>query len=128
MKSLVVEHLEVSIRTSYIRRIRITCKSFLKMPPPLNFCPGCGKGIIKDAWFCCTYGIGFDASSPSAFRLEALVAVRSTCPADNTGVNPSDVPIALKSINLAIAATDVGLLFINNYLAKSTIERVSTRP
>jgi hypothetical protein len=38
------------------------------------------------------------------------------------------VPTALKSINLTVAATDAGLLFINNYLAKSTAERVSTRP
>jgi hypothetical protein len=98
------------------------------MPPPLNFCPGCDKGTVKDARFYCSCGIGFNASGPSASGLEAPVAVRSTRPANNTGVNPSDVPTALKSINLAIAATDAGLLFINNYLAKSTAERVSTRP
>jgi hypothetical protein len=128
LKSPIVEHLEVSIRTSCIHRIKITCKSFLKMPPPPNFCPGCGKGTIKDARFCCSYGIGFDASSPFASGLEAPVTVRSTRPADNTSANPSDVPTALKLINLAAAATNAGLLFINNYLAKSTIERVSTRP
>jgi hypothetical protein len=128
LKSPIVEHLEVSIRTSCIRRIGITCKSFLKMPPPPNFCPGCGKGTVKDARFCCSCGIGFDASGPSASGLEAPVAVRSTRPADDTGANPSDVPTALKSINLAAAATDAGLSFMNNYLAKSTVERVSTRP
>jgi hypothetical protein len=32
------------------------------------------------------------------------------------------MPIALKLINLAIVATNTGLLFINNYLAKSTAE------
>jgi hypothetical protein len=128
LKSPIVEHLEVSIRTSYIHRIGITYKSFLKMPLPLNFCPGCGKGIVKDAWFCCSCGIGFNASGSSASGLEAPVAVCFTCPANDTGVNPSNVPIALKLINLAAAATDAGLLFMNNYLAKSTIERVSIWP
>jgi uncharacterized membrane protein YvbJ len=98
------------------------------MPLSLNFCPGCGKGIVKDAWFCYSCGIGFNVSGPSASRSEAPIAVRSICPADNTSANPSDVPIALKLINLAIAATNAGLLFINNYLAKSIIERVSTQP
>jgi uncharacterized membrane protein YvbJ len=92
------------------------------MPLPLNFCPSCGKGTIKDAWFCYSCGIRFNASGSSASGLEAPVAVRSTRPTNNTGANPSDVPIALKLINLTIAATDAGLLFINNYLAKSTAE------
>ena len=96
------------------------------MPPPLNFCPGCGKGIIKDAWFCYSYSIRFNASGSSAFRLEAPIIICSTRLTNNTSINPSDIPIALKSINLAIAATNAGLLFINNYLAKSTIERIST--
>jgi hypothetical protein len=128
LKLPIIEYLEVSIRTSYIRRIEITCKSFLKMPPPLNFCPGYNKGTIKDARFCYSYSIRFNASGPSASRSEALVAVRSTRPANDTSVNPSDVPTALKSINLAIAAINTGLSFINNYLAKSTTEQVSTRP
>jgi hypothetical protein len=92
------------------------------MPLSLNFCPGCGKGTVKDAWFCCSYGIGFDASGPSASRSEALVAMYSTRPADDIGANPSNMPTALKLINFTIAVTDAGLLFINNYLAKSTIE------
>jgi hypothetical protein len=50
------------------------------------------------------------------------------CPADDTSTNLSNVSTALKLINLAIAVIDAGLLFINNYLAKSTIERVSIRP
>jgi hypothetical protein len=98
------------------------------MPLPLNFCPGYSKGTIKDTWFCYSYSIGFNASGPSASGLEAPVAVRSTCPINDTGANPNDVPTALKSINLIIAATNAGLSFINNYLAKSTIERVSIRP
>jgi hypothetical protein len=128
LKSPIVEHLEVSIRTSCIYRIGITYKSFLKMPPPLNFYPGCSKGIIKDAWFYYSCGIGFNASGPFASGLEALVTMRSTRPANDTSVNPSNVSTALKLINLAVAATNVGLLFINNYLAKSTIEQVSIRP
>jgi hypothetical protein len=98
------------------------------MPLPLNFCPGCGKGIIKDARFYYSCGIGFNTSGSSASGLEAPIAVYFTRPTNNTGTNSSDVPTALKLINLTIAATDAGLLFINNYLAKSTIERVSTRP
>ena len=98
------------------------------MPLPLNFYPGYSKGTIKDAWFCCSCGIGFNASGPSASGLEAPITMRSTRPANDTGANPNNVPTALKSINLTIAATDAGLLFINNYLAKSTAERVSTRP
>jgi hypothetical protein len=98
------------------------------MPPPLNFCPGYNKGTIKDARFCYSYSIGFNASGPSASRLEALIAMRSTRLANNTSVNPSNMPIALKLINLTIATTNIGLSFINNYLAKSTVERVSTRP
>ena len=45
-----------------------------------------------------------------------------TRPINNISVNPSNIPIALKLINLIIAATNIGLLFINNYLAKSIIE------
>jgi hypothetical protein len=92
------------------------------MPLSSNFCPGYGKGIIKDAWFYYSYSIRFNVNSPFASRLEALVAVYSTCPADDIGANFSNVPIILKLINLAIAAINAGLLFINNYLAKSTIE------
>jgi hypothetical protein len=98
------------------------------MPLPPNFYPGYSKDIIKDAWFCYSYSIRFNTSGPFTSRLEAPVAVHSTHPANNTNANPSDMPIALKLINLAIVATNVGLLFINNYLAKSTIERVSIRP
>jgi hypothetical protein len=98
------------------------------MPLPLNFCPGYDKGTIKDAWFYYSYSIRFNASGPSASGLEAPVAMRSTRPINNTSANSSNVPTALKLINLAIAATNAGLLFINNYLAKSTTERVSTRP
>ena len=98
------------------------------MPLPLNFCPGYSKGTIKDAWFYYSCGIGFNASGSFASRLEAPIAVRSTRPINDTGANPNNVPTALKSINLTVAATNAGLLFINNYLAKSTIERVSTRP
>jgi hypothetical protein len=128
LKSPIVEHLEVSIRTSYIRRIGITYKSFLKMPLPLNFYPDYSKGTIKDAWFCYSYSIGFNASGPSASGLEVPIVIRSTRSTNNTSANPSDVPTTLKSINLTAAATDTGLSFINNYLAKSTTERVSTRP
>jgi hypothetical protein len=92
------------------------------MPLSLNFCPGYSKGTIKDTRFGYSYSIGFNTSSPSAFRLEAPIAVYSTRLANNTNINPSDIPTALKLINLAITATNVGLLFINNYLAKSTIE------
>jgi hypothetical protein len=92
------------------------------MPPPLNFCPGYSKGIVKDAWFCYSYNIRFNISGPFTSKLEASIAIRSTCPANNTNANPSDIPIILKSINLVIAAINTGLLFINNYLAKSTIE------
>jgi hypothetical protein len=92
------------------------------MPLPLNFCPSYGKGIIKDAWFYYSYSIRFNTSGPSASGLEAPVAVRSTRPINNTGANSSDMPTTLKSINLATAATNAGLSFINNYLAKSTTE------
>jgi hypothetical protein len=98
------------------------------MPLSLNFCPSCDKGTIKDTRFYYSCGIGFNTNGPSASRLEAPIAVRSTRPTNNTGANPSDVPTALKLINLTAAATNAGLLFINNYLAKSTIERVSTWP
>jgi hypothetical protein len=98
------------------------------MPLSPNFYPGYSKGIIKDAWFCYSYGIRFNISSPSTSRSEAPIAMRSTRSTDDTSANPSNMPTALKSINLTIAATNAGLLFINNYLAKSTIERVSTRP
>jgi hypothetical protein len=92
------------------------------MPLSPNFCPGYSKGIIKDARFCYSYNIGFNASSPSTSRLEAPVVVCSICSANNISINLSNMPIALKLINLAIAAINTGLLFINNYLAKSTIE------
>jgi hypothetical protein len=92
------------------------------MPPPLNFYLDYSKGIIKNARFYYSYSIRFNASGPFAFGLEALVAMRSTRPINNTSVNPSDMPIALKLINLAIAVINTGLLFINNYLAKSIIE------
>jgi hypothetical protein len=98
------------------------------MPPPLNFSSGCNKGTVKDARFYYSYSIGFNISSPSTSRLKAPITIRSTRPANNTSANPSNVPTALKSINLTIAATNAGLLFINNYLAKSTIERVNTQP
>jgi hypothetical protein len=96
------------------------------MPPPLNFYPNYNKGTIKDARFYYSYSIGFNANSPSAFRLKAPITMRSTRSTNNISANPSNVPIALKLINLIIAAINAGLLFINNYLAKSTIERVST--
>ena len=92
------------------------------MPLPLNFCPGYSKGTIKDAWFYYSCGIGFNASGPFAFGLEAPVAICFTRPINNISANPSNIPIALKLINLTIAAINAGLLFINNYLAKSTIE------
>jgi hypothetical protein len=92
------------------------------MPLSLNFCPSCGKGTIKDAWFYYSYGIGFNISGPSTSGLEAPVAVCFTRLTNNTSANPSDVPIALKLINLAVAAINAGLLFINNYLAKSTVK------
>jgi hypothetical protein len=98
------------------------------MPPPLNFCPSYNKDIIKDARFYYSYSIRFNTNSSFASRLEAFVAVCSTRPINNTSTNPSDVPTILKLINLTIAAINTGLLFINNYLAKSTIEQVSTRP
>jgi hypothetical protein len=98
------------------------------MPPPLNFYPDYNKGTIKDTRFYYNYSIRFNTSSPSTFRLKAPIAMRSTRPTNNTSTNSSNMPTALKLINLAIAATNAGLSFINNYLAKSTIERVSTRP
>jgi hypothetical protein len=96
------------------------------MPPPLNFCPNYNKGIVKDTWFCYSYNIRFNTSGPSTSRLEAPITMRSTHPTNNISINPSDIPTTLKSINLTIATTNMGLSFINNYLAKSTIERVST--
>ena len=92
------------------------------MPLPLNFYPNYNKGTIKDAWFYYSYSIRFNTNSPFTFRLKAPIAVCSTRPINNTSANPNNMPIALKSINLAIAAINTGLLFINNYLAKSTIE------
>jgi hypothetical protein len=88
----------------------------------LNFYSGYGKDIVKDTWFCYSYGIGFNVNSPFASRSEVLVAVCSTCPADNIDTNSNDIPIALKLINLIIATINARLLFMNNYLAKSTIE------
>jgi hypothetical protein len=98
------------------------------MPLSLNFCPDYNKGIIKDAWFCYSYNIGFNASSPSTSRLEVFITICFTCPANNTSTNLSNILIILKLINLVAAAINTGLLFINNYLAKSTIEQVSIRP
>jgi hypothetical protein len=92
------------------------------MPLSLNFYPGYSKGTIKDARFYYSYNIRFNISGPFTSRSEALITMRSICPADNIGTNLSNVPIVLKLINLAIAAINTGLLFINNYLAKSTIE------
>ena len=92
------------------------------MPLPLNFYPNYNKGTIKDARFYYSYNIRFNTNSPSTFRLKAPIAVRSTRPINNTSINPNNIPIALKLINLTIAATNIGLSFINNYLAKSTIE------
>jgi hypothetical protein len=96
------------------------------MPLPLNFYLSYSKGIIKDTRFYYSYSIRFNASSPSAFRLKASIIMCSTRLINNTSTNSSNVSTALKLINLIIAATNTGLLFINNYLAKSTIERVST--
>ena len=98
------------------------------MPLSLNFCPGCSKGTIKDTRFCYSCSIRFNASNPFTSRLEASIAIYSIYPANNISANSSDVLTALKLINLIIAAINAGLSFINNYLAKSTIERVSTRP
>ena len=98
------------------------------MPIPLNFYPGYSKGIVKDTWFYYSYSIRFNTNSPSTFRLEALITMCSTRPTNNTSVNPSDMPTTLKLINLTIAAINAGLLFINNYLVKSIIERVSIWP
>jgi hypothetical protein len=75
------------------------------MPPPLNFYSSYSKGTIKDARFYYSYNIRFNTSGSSASKLEALIAIRSTYPTNNTSANPSDVPIALKSINLTIAVT-----------------------
>ena len=128
LKSLIVEYLKVNIKTNCIYRIGITYKSFLKIPLPLNFYSSYSKGIIKDARFYYSYSIRFNTNSPSTFRLEALITMCSTRPNNNISVNPSDIPTTLKLINLIIAAINTGLLFINNYLTKSTIERVSIWP
>jgi hypothetical protein len=98
------------------------------MPLPLNFYPGYSKGIIKDARFYYSYNIRFNANSLSTSGLKAPIAIYSTRPINNTSANSSNVPIVLKLINLIIAAINAGLLFINNYLTKSTIERISIRP
>ena len=92
------------------------------MPLSLNFCPGYNKGIIKDTRFYYSYNIGFNASSPFTFKLNILVAIYSTRSINNININPSNIPIILKLINLVIAIINTGLLFINNYLIKSTIE------
>jgi hypothetical protein len=92
------------------------------MSQPLKFCPSYGKATIKDARFYGDCGIRFYSSGPSTSGLEASVAVYSTRLANNTSADPSDVPTALKLINLAVVATDAGLLFINSYLAKTTVE------
>jgi hypothetical protein len=90
------------------------------MPLSLNFYPGYNKGTIKDTRFYYSYSIRFNTSSPSTSRLKAPITMRSTRPINNINTNPNNIPITLKLINLAIAATNTGLLFINNYLAKST--------
>jgi hypothetical protein len=95
------------------------------MSQPLKFCPSYSKATIKNAWFYGNYSIRFYSSGPSTSKLEVSVAIRSTRPTNNTSADPSNVPTALKSINLTIVATNAGLLFINSYLAKTTIERVS---
>jgi hypothetical protein len=92
------------------------------MSQSLKFCSSCGKATIKDARFYSDYGIGFYSTGPSTSRLEASIAIRSTRPVNNTSADPSDVPTALKLINLAIVATNAGLSFINSYLAKTTVE------
>jgi hypothetical protein len=89
------------------------------MSQSLKFCSSCGKATIKDARFYSDYGIGFYSTGPSTSRLEASIAIRL---ANNTSADPSDVPTALKLINLAIVATNAGLSFINSYLAKTTVE------
>jgi hypothetical protein len=96
------------------------------MSQPLKFCPSYSKATIKDARFYSNYSIRFYSSSPSTSRLKASVAIRFTRPTNNTSADSSNVPTALKSINLTIVATNAGLSFINNYLAKTTIKRVST--
>jgi hypothetical protein len=95
------------------------------MPLSLNFYPGYNKGIIKDAWFYYSYNIRFNINSSFTSRLEVPITICSICPINNININLSNMPIVLKLINLAIAAINTGLLFINNYLAKNTIERVS---
>jgi hypothetical protein len=125
LKLLIIKYLKVNIRTSYIHRIGITYKSFLKIPLSLNFCPSYNKGIIKDTWFYYSYNIRFNINSPFTFKLKAFITIYSICPANNISINLSNVPIILKLINLVIAAINTGLLFINNYLTKSTIERIS---
>jgi hypothetical protein len=95
------------------------------MSQPLKFCPSYSKATIKNAWFYGNYSIRFYSSGPSTSRLEVSIAIYSTRPASNTSTDPSDVPTALKLINLTVVATNAGLLFINSYLAKITIERVS---
>jgi hypothetical protein len=61
------------------------------MPLPLNFCPGYSKDIVKDAWFYYSYNIRFNTSSPFTSRLEAPIAICSTCPANNISANLSNV-------------------------------------
>jgi hypothetical protein len=98
------------------------------MPLSLNFYFGYSKGIVKDTWFYYSYNIRFNISSPFTSRLEAPITIYSICLTDNINANSSNMPTTLKLINLAIAAINTGLLFINNYLAKSIIEQVSTWP
>ena len=98
------------------------------MSLPLNFYPSYNKGTIKDTQFYYSYNIRFNINSPFASRLEVSVAIYFTCPINNINTNPSDMPTTLKLINLVIATINTGLLFINNYLAKSIIKQVSTWP
>ena len=92
------------------------------MPLSLNFYSNYSKSTIKNTRFYYSYNIRFNASGPFTSRLKAPIAICFTRLINNTSVNLSNVPIALKLINLIIAAINIGLLFINNYLAKSIIE------
>jgi hypothetical protein len=122
LKLPIIKYLEVNIRTSYIYRIKITYKSFLKMPLSLNFYSSYNKGIIKNTWFYYSYNIRFNANSSFASKLEVPVAMCFIYSVDNISTNPSNIPTALKLINFVIAVINTRLLFINNYLAKSIIE------
>jgi hypothetical protein len=101
------------------------------MSLPLKFCLEYNQGTNPDHSFYSGYSFYFNSSGPSSpltsSRLETNVAVRPARPINNTGINPSNMPTTLKSINLTILTTisNAGLLFISSYLTKTTIERVS---